>query len=83
MPCCAMLCHPVQVCTTCVGAGDSRLMALRFQHVLIDECTQASEPEALIPLVHGAKQARMHTAQTHTYMRGCLELWMQSGSWAA
>jgi regulator of nonsense transcripts 1 len=46
----------LQVCTTCVGAGDARLAALRFQHVLVDECTQASEPEALIPLVLGAKQ---------------------------
>jgi regulator of nonsense transcripts 1 len=41
-----------------VGAGDARLAALRFQHVLVDECTQASEPEALIPLVLGAKQVR-------------------------
>jgi hypothetical protein len=39
-----------------VGAGDARVSALRFQHVLVDECTQASEPEALIPLVLGAKQ---------------------------
>lgn len=46
----------LQVCATCVGAGDARLAALRFQHVLVDECTQASEPEALIPLVLGAKQ---------------------------
>jgi hypothetical protein len=56
-----MLCTvpvPVQVCATCVGAGDARLAALRFQHVLVDECTQASEPEALIPLVLGAKQVR-------------------------
>ena len=44
------------MCATCVGAGDARLSALRFQHVLVDECTQASEPEALIPLVLGAKQ---------------------------
>jgi regulator of nonsense transcripts 1 len=48
----------MQVCSTCVGAGDARLAALRFQHVLVDECTQASEPEALIPLVLGAKQVR-------------------------
>jgi len=48
----------LQVCATCVGAGDARLSALRFQHVLVDECTQASEPEALIPLVLGAKQVQ-------------------------
>jgi hypothetical protein len=46
------------VCATCVGAGDPRLSALRFQHVLVDEATQATEPEALMPLVLGAKQAR-------------------------
>lgn len=39
-----------------MGCGDARLTALRFQHVLVDECTQASEPEALTPLVLGAKQ---------------------------
>jgi hypothetical protein len=51
-------CACAQVCATCVGAGDARLSVLRFQHVLVDECTQASEPEALIPLVLGAKQVR-------------------------
>ncbi|KAG2435081.1 hypothetical protein HXX76_007168 [Chlamydomonas incerta] len=44
------------VCTTCVGAGDPRLSHFRFQHVLIDESTQAAEPECLIPMVLGAKQ---------------------------
>ncbi|GIL94261.1 hypothetical protein Vretimale_509 [Volvox reticuliferus] len=44
------------VCTTCVGAGDPRLSNFRFQHVLIDESTQAAEPECLIPMVLGAKQ---------------------------
>jgi hypothetical protein len=45
------------VCATCVGAGDPRLASLRFRRVLIDEATQAVEPEALIPLVMGCKQA--------------------------
>lgn len=44
------------ICTTCVGAGDPRLIGFRFKHVLIDESTQATEPECLIPLVKGAKQ---------------------------
>ncbi|KXZ44312.1 hypothetical protein GPECTOR_69g405 [Gonium pectorale] len=44
------------VCSTCVGAGDPRLSNFRFQHVLIDESTQAAEPECLIPMVLGAKQ---------------------------
>mmetsp|Transcript_18544 Transcript_18544/g.43511 ORF Transcript_18544/g.43511 Transcript_18544/m.43511 type:complete len:1145 (-) Transcript_18544:185-3619(-) len=44
------------ICTTCVGAGDPRLANFRFQKVLIDECTQSTEPECLIPIVMGAKQ---------------------------
>jgi regulator of nonsense transcripts 1 len=44
------------VCCTCVSAGDARLSKVRFEHVLIDEATQATEPECLIPLVKGAKQ---------------------------
>ncbi|CCK69670.1 ATP-dependent RNA helicase NAM7 KNAG_0C05720 [Huiozyma naganishii CBS 8797] len=43
------------VCCTCVGAGDKRLDT-RFRTVLIDESTQATEPECLIPIVKGAKQ---------------------------
>ncbi|KAJ3102818.1 ATP-dependent helicase NAM7 [Phlyctochytrium planicorne] len=45
------------ICTTCVGAGDPRLSKLTFRTVLIDEATQAAEPECLIPLVLGARQA--------------------------
>ncbi|KAG5523740.1 hypothetical protein RHGRI_030655 [Rhododendron griersonianum] len=44
------------ICCTCVGAGDPRLTNFRFRQVLIDESTQSSEPECLIPLVLGAKQ---------------------------
>lgn len=44
------------VCCTCVGAADPRLAPYRFKYVLIDECTHATEPECLIPLVSGAKQ---------------------------
>lgn len=44
------------ICTTCVGAGDPRLQGFRFTKVLIDETTQAAEPECLIPIVMGAKQ---------------------------
>jgi len=46
------------ICCTCVGAGDPRLNTFRFRHVLIDEATQATEPECLIPIVRGAKQVR-------------------------
>ncbi|GMH09266.1 hypothetical protein Nepgr_011107 [Nepenthes gracilis] len=44
------------ICCTCVGAKDPRLANFRFRQVLIDESTQATEPECLIPLVLGAKQ---------------------------
>ena len=44
------------ICCTTAGAGDPRLLPHVFQLVLIDESTQATEPETLIPLVKGAKQ---------------------------
>mmetsp|Transcript_50845 Transcript_50845/g.135731 ORF Transcript_50845/g.135731 Transcript_50845/m.135731 type:complete len:1079 (-) Transcript_50845:507-3743(-) len=44
------------ICTTCVGAGDPRLSNFRFKQVLVDESTQAAEPECLIPITMGAKQ---------------------------
>jgi hypothetical protein len=46
------------VCCTCSAAADRRLAAFRFPIVLIDEATQATEPECLIPLVQGAEQVR-------------------------
>ncbi|KAJ2076989.1 ATP-dependent RNA helicase [Coemansia sp. RSA 988] len=48
--------HADVILCTCVGAGDRRLSDFRFRTVLIDESTQASEPECLIPLVLGARQ---------------------------
>eukprot|EP00939_MAST-03C_sp_MAST-3C-sp1_P002336 g2336.t1 len=44
------------ICTTCVGAGDPRLRKFRFRTVLIDEATQATEPECLIPIVNGCRR---------------------------
>jgi regulator of nonsense transcripts 1 len=43
------------ICTTCVSAFDQRLKPLKFKQVLIDEATQATEPETLIPILKGAK----------------------------
>ena len=44
------------VCATCSAAGDARIASMRFRQVLIDEATQATEPECLIPIVLGTKQ---------------------------
>ncbi|KRX77588.1 Regulator of nonsense transcripts 1, partial [Trichinella sp. T6] len=44
------------ICCTCVAAGDLRLAGIGFRAVLIDESTQAKEPECLIPIVTGARQ---------------------------
>lgn len=44
------------VCCTCVGAGDFRLNGFKFKTVIVDEATQACEPECLIPLTHGAER---------------------------
>ena len=43
------------ICTTCVTALDRRIRNFKFRQVLIDESTQATEPETLIPILKGAK----------------------------
>lgn len=53
---CQILLDADVVCCTCSAAGDGRLKGIRFRTVLIDESTQATEPECLIPVVHGCKQ---------------------------
>lgn len=40
-----------------VGAGDPRLAKFKFSACLIDEATQATEAECIIPLVLGCEQA--------------------------
>lgn len=44
------------ICCTCVGAGDLRLLGMKFRSVIVDEATQACEPECLIPLTLGAER---------------------------
>lgn len=51
-----LLQHADVICCTCVGAGDPRLAKMQFRSVLIDESTQATEPECMIPVVLGCKQ---------------------------
>merc|ERR1740117_272838 len=38
------------VCATCVGAGGFLLNDRQFALVLVDECTQATEPACLVPI---------------------------------
>ena len=49
------------ICCTCVSALDPRLASnrMKFRTVLMDECTQATEAETLIPLVAGCHQLVM------------------------
>lgn len=51
--------HAEVVCCTCAAARDPRLMDLTFKNVLIDESTQACEPECLIPIVNGCERLIM------------------------
>lgn len=39
------------VCATCIGSGHDCLESLDFRMVVVDEATQCSEPEAIIPLI--------------------------------
>jgi regulator of nonsense transcripts 1 len=43
------------ICTTCVAAFDKRLKPFNFSQVLIDEATQATEPETLLPILKKAQ----------------------------
>ncbi|KAF0992038.1 hypothetical protein HZS_6761 [Henneguya salminicola] len=44
------------VCTTCIGGGDPRIRGIKFRCVLLDESTQATEPECMVPVVLGIRQ---------------------------
>ncbi|CAI2297044.1 unnamed protein product [Caenorhabditis sp. 36 PRJEB53466] len=44
------------ICCTCSTAADARLKQIRTRTVLIDESTQATEPEILISIVRGVRQ---------------------------
>lgn len=44
------------ICSTCIYAGDPMLRGSYFPVVIIDECTQATEPAALVPIVAGGTQ---------------------------
>uniref|UniRef100_A0A1I8AJA4 DNA helicase n=1 Tax=Steinernema glaseri TaxID=37863 RepID=A0A1I8AJA4_9BILA len=44
------------ICCTCVTAADKRLKMMEFRCVLVDESTQATEPEVMVPVVTGVRQ---------------------------
>lgn len=44
------------ICCTCSSSFDPRLSKYTFSQVLVDEATQAVEPECLLPLLKGAKK---------------------------
>lgn len=52
----AVMRNPQVICCTCTTAGEFRLRNKRFRACLIDEATQATEPQCLIPIVRGCKQ---------------------------
>lgn len=54
------------ICCTCVGAGDPRLAKMQFRSILIDESTQATEPECMVPVVLGAKQVGLTSVEAHS-----------------
>jgi superfamily I DNA and/or RNA helicase len=47
--------HVQVICATCAAAGSDMLAGATFPLVVLDEASQAAEPEALIPLTRGAE----------------------------
>ena len=47
------------IATTCTGAADLAIKELSFPFVVIDEATQVTEPNSLIPLMNGCRQATL------------------------
>ena len=64
------------ICCTCVGAGDPRLAKMQFRSILIDESTQATEPECMVPVVLGAKQVctKINAQSKQTFSSPCTQL---------
>ncbi|KAL3998575.1 hypothetical protein ACH3XW_15610 [Acanthocheilonema viteae] len=53
---CQLLTAADVICCTCVSAADNRLAHMRIKCVLIDESTQATEPEVMVAVVCGVRQ---------------------------
>jgi hypothetical protein len=48
--------HAQVICATCIGVSGGTLDRMRFGTVLVDECTQAAESAALVPIARGCQQ---------------------------
>jgi superfamily I DNA and/or RNA helicase len=59
------------LCTTCIGAFDPILDNISYSRILIDEATQAKEPEVLIPIMKGAKQLIL--VGDHKQLKPCVK----------
>jgi regulator of nonsense transcripts 1 len=44
------------ICCTCIAAADPRMRDREFRCVLVDESTQATEPEVLVSILRGVRQ---------------------------
>eukprot|EP00746_Dinoflagellata_sp_MGD_P006801 gnl/MRDRNA2_/MRDRNA2_113405_c0_seq1.p1 gnl/MRDRNA2_/MRDRNA2_113405_c0~~gnl/MRDRNA2_/MRDRNA2_113405_c0_seq1.p1 ORF type:complete len:1143 (+),score=223.49 gnl/MRDRNA2_/MRDRNA2_113405_c0_seq1:269-3430(+) len=44
------------VCCTCIGTGSAMLSGYRFEKVLMDEASQATEAATIVPICKGCKQ---------------------------
>ncbi len=45
------------ICATCIGAGSDLLEGIKFSFIVLDETTQCTEPEGLVPLVKAKEDA--------------------------
>uniref|UniRef100_A0AC35U0H2 Helicase ATP-binding domain-containing protein n=1 Tax=Rhabditophanes sp. KR3021 TaxID=114890 RepID=A0AC35U0H2_9BILA len=44
------------ICCTCITSGNDKLKSLNFEAVLIDECSQGTEPQIMVPIVKAKNQ---------------------------
>lgn len=73
------------ICSTCISSADPRLKDIRFKHVLIDEATQAIEPECLLPMLKGAKHVIkliVQILEIHNIKIGYIS-WRSQATWTS
>ena len=52
------------ICATCIGTGSDLLKGTAFNFIVLDEATQCTEPEGLVPLVKATKDASVLSHST-------------------